>query len=233
MKKPIAILANWKSNKTIKEAEEWVKEVSNFQFPIFNFIRVILCPPFISLPTLKRLILKYKLPVKLGSQDVSPFENGPYTGEISARMLKDLADYVIIGHSERRKYFGETDKMVVQKVKLAVKYGLIPVVCISNLKQVDYLTKDEEVRTTSLLILYEPLFAIGSGQPDTPGNANKMAFKIKGVLGKETKVLYGGSINPKNVASFLSQPEVFGVGVGGASLDPQEFLKIIENALKI
>ena len=176
MKKRVTILANWKSNKTLEEAEEWIKKFKSMWHMtsgMWQKVNVVLCPSFVSLSFLRNLVFEYRLPIKLGAQNVSPFEDGPYTGEVSARMLKDFVDYALIGHSERRKYFGESDQMVIQKMKMAVKYGLTPIVCISNLEQANYLATSYQLPAT-YHILYEPLFAIGSGQPDTPENTKKM-----------------------------------------------------------
>lgn len=230
------ILANWKSNKTLEEGKKWLKQFNNLirkNSLNFDNFRIILFPPLTHLAILHLLVDKYNLALKLGAQNISPFEEGAYTGEVSARSVVNLVNYVLIGHSERRKYFAETDKMVAQKVKMAVKYGLIPVICISNLNQVNYLITTDQLPITNFFILYEPLFAIGSGQPDNPENANKFAQRIKKIVGKKTQVLYGGSVTEENVISFLSKPEISGVGVGGASLDPYQFYKIIKNAQKI
>lgn len=218
------IIGNWKSNKNEKEALQWLEVVGPGIMRIEN-LEISIAPQFSLLNLLNKEIKDEHYQLSLSAQDVSPFEEGSYTGEVSAKSLTGLIKYVLIGHSERRKYFGETDEMIVQKVKMALKYGLIPIVCISNLKQARHFDTNH--------ILYEPLFAIGSGESDTPEHANQMARKIKETLGESTNVLYGGSVDSENVISFVLQSQVDGVCVGGASLNPQEFLKIIENASAI
>lgn len=216
------IVANWKSNKTILEAEEWFKTFNNSQLTINKEEKkVIICPPFALLPKVKGLIVNSQLPIVVGAQDVSPFEEGAYTGEVAGRLLKEFADYVIIGHSERRRNFLESDEILFKKVELAKKYGLTPIFCVQ-----DATTKIPE---NVGIVAYEPVFAIGTGNPDTPENAEEIAIKIK--TNKSTiSVLYGGSVTSKNIKGFTQMPNIDGVLVGGASLDAQEFYAIIQNS---
>lgn len=164
----------------------------------------------------------------VGAQDVSPFAEGAYTGEVSAQQVREFATYVIIGHSERRKDFGETEEIISRKIDQAIKNSLIPIVCISDIKQIGNL-KFEIGNSSSLVVAYEPLSAIGSGEADDPKNADEMARKIKEIT-PDVFVLYGGSVSAENVHDFTQMPHIDGVLVGGASLDPQEFSKIITNA---
>jgi triosephosphate isomerase len=227
--KKLFVVGNWKSNKTVKEAEEWIKEFTgtwNMEYGTQENLEIILCPPFTLLYYLKLQVTSYKLQVKLGAQDISPFPDGAYTGEISARMLKDLGvEYVIIGHSERRKYFKEDMQMLENKVREAFDAGLSPIFCVQE--------KTTPVPEGVKIVAYEPVFAIGTGTPDTPENANEIAKIIKERLGGNTVVLYGGSVIPENVKRFYQQENINGILVGGASLDPEKFLKIIEHASKI
>lgn len=226
------ILANWKANKTIAEATAWLQHIiSNIDDLLFKDKEIIICPPFTFLSNLKSYIIDHKLPLKLGAQDISQFEDGSYTGEVTGRMLQNLVDYVIIGHSERRKNFGETDEIVSKKVEMALKYNLIPIICVSEMSQTEVFKKFL-IHNSEFIILFEPLFAIGSGQADTPENANLMAQKIKEILPK-SEILYGGSVVAENVCSFLAQPLISGVGVGKASLTSTSFLQILENASKV
>src|SRR3990167_4622193 len=158
-------------------------------------------------------------PIMVGAQDLSPFDSGAYTCEESAKILKQFVDLAIIGHSERRKNFNETPKIIEQKVKQAIEHDIIPLVCVQD--------KDTPVPEGVKLIAYEPLFAIGSGNPDTPSGAGEVA---KSFIQKipEIEVLYGGSVTSENVKSFCQEESIGGVLVGGASLDPNEFIKIIE-----
>jgi len=236
--KKLFIIANWKSNKTIEETEEWLHDFSDG----FNKANIksedkktIIAPPFTSLEHARYCSRNLKLSLEFAAQDVSTFNEGAYTGEVSAKQIKELADYVIVGHSERRQNLGEDEDVVHKKLEQVFKYELIPILCVSNFDQVQ--SSKFKVQSYSskfkvnnrVLIAYEPLFAIGSGKPDTPESADEMGKKIKETLG-EIPVLYGGSVTSENVASFTRMPHIDGVLVGGASLDPLEFLEIIKNA---
>ncbi len=220
--KKLYIIANWKSNKTESEAKDWLHKFSifNFQFSISGK-EIIICPPFTLLPILKSYILNHKLNIKLGAQNISPFSEGAYTGEINAKQIKELADYVIIGHSERRKNFLENDEMLERKVNLAKANNLISIFCIQS--------RNTFVPKNTDIVLYEPIEAIGTGIPDNPRNANEVAEFTKSNNPVKV-VLYGGSVNPGNVSSFTAMPHIDGVGVGTASLGVLEFLEIIKNA---
>lgn len=221
--KKLFIIANWKSNKTIKETEEWLHDFSEeFKRNPFSSENkeVIVTPSFTLLEHANYCLSNLKVPIKFAAQNISPFSEGSYTGEVSAGQIKELADYVIVGHSERRNHFSENDEMVNKKIEQALKHELMPILCISDIAQIS---------NFQLIIAYEPLFAIGSGQADTPENADQMATRIKKVLG-EIPVLYGGSVTGDNVKSFTSMPNIHGVLVGGASLNPLEFLEIVKNA---
>ena len=226
------IVGNWKSNKTLQQVETWLAEFSIFNFQFSNK-EVIICPPFTLLSTLKSSIINHQSSIRLGAQDISPFEEGAYTGAVSGKQIKEFADYVLIGHSERRKHFGETEEIIVQKIEQALKHDVIPILCVSSLAQIsklktqNYSSKLKNSGKT-MIIAYEPLFAIGSGNPDTPENVESVAKEIKTIL--TVLVIYGGSVTAKNVKSFTQMPHINGVLVGKASLDPQEFLKIITNA---
>lgn len=216
------IIGNWKSHKTISEAREWFATISSYksQFDNLTDKTIILCPPFHLLQLSSACIQEYALPFSLGAQDVSPFAMGAYTGEIAAEQIKEFAEYVLIGHSERRKNFAETDEMIAQKVQKALEAGLKPVVCVQG--------KDTPVPQGVTMIAYEPIFAIGTGNADTPEDAEDVlkTFKEKGF----ESTIYGGSVNPDNVNSFTSQPSVSGVLPGTDSLDPQLFANVILNS---
>jgi triosephosphate isomerase len=236
--KKLFIVANWKSNKTIKETEKWLHDFSD-GFNKANIKledkKIIIAPPFTSLEHAHYCSGNLELSLEFAAQDVSPFRDGAYTGEVSAKQIKELADYVIVGHSERRKDFGEDEEMVNQKLEQSLKQDLTPILCVSNLKQIHNSTlrlrsgQEFIIHNSNCIVAYEPLSAIGSGHPDTPENADTIAQKVKKELG-ETPVLYGGSVTSGNVKSFTSMSDIDGVLVGGASLDPLEFLKIIKNA---
>ena len=219
----LLIVANLKSYKTKIEAKEWldafakIKEIENN----LNEKEIIICPSFQLLFMFSSYAGDKLLPVKIGAQNVSPFDEGAYTGEVSARQIKDFADFVLIGHSERRKNFGETDDMLSKKTETSLKYGLTPIFLVQG--------KDNLIPRGAEIIAYEPVFAIGSGNPDTPENADQVASSLKS-KNDTYKILYGGSISPENVRSFTGMPSISGVLVGSASLNPEEFIKIIQNA---
>lgn len=233
--KKLLIVANWKSNKTVREATEWLNKVLSIKYStyakasagkqVLSNLEIVICPPYTLLHGFFNT--KYQIPdtFKLGAQDVSPFPDGAYTGEISARMLKELdVTYVLIGHSERRKYFKEDEVMLENKVREALDVGLIPIFCIQDKTT----PLPEEVK----IIAYEPIFAIGSGEPDSPENANEVAKAYQERRGQETVVLYGGSVNQDNVMAFCQQANLSGVLVGGASLEPGKFSEIIHHVGK-
>ncbi|MEX2013196.1 MAG: triose-phosphate isomerase family protein, partial [Candidatus Levyibacteriota bacterium] len=152
----------------------------------------------------------------------SEFSEGAYTGEVNASQVKEFAEYVIIGHSERRKNFNEDDNLLDKKVSMAVSQEIIPIFCVS-----DAIMK---IPSAVKIVAYEPIFAIGTGDADSPDDAEKVARKIKDNNGNVERVLYGGSVDPSNVSLFTRMENTDGVLVGGGSLDASEFLKIIQNA---
>lgn len=224
--KKLFVVGNWKSNKTIWEAEEWIKQVLSIKYLVLSNLEIIICPPFTLLYPLRSLIINNQLPITLAAQDISPFPNGAYTGEVSGRMLRDLGvDYVLIGHCERRKYFKESEQLLENKVREALDFGLMPIFCVQG--------KTTPTPEGIKFLAYEPVFAIGTGSPDTPANANEVAQVLKQRVGKEAVVIYGGSVTPENVADFCRQDFIAGVLAGGASLDAGKFFEIVENAIKI
>lgn len=235
MKKTL-IVANWKENLTTAEAERWVGELNKELRSKNQGTEVVICPSFVLVPVINSLFSILDSPHRLGAQDVSRFEEGQYTGEVSAKMLKDFVKYVIVGHSERRKYFGETDGDVAAKSVLSLKYGLIPIVCVSTVEEVRGWKVDAGKEAGRLMLedtifVYEPVGAIsteGQFHPDDPEHANSMAKEIKDIVGQNVRVLYGGSVNAKNAKDFVSQPDIDGVLVGQASLDAEEFTKIVD-----
>ncbi|HYK09099.1 MAG TPA: triose-phosphate isomerase family protein [Candidatus Eisenbacteria bacterium] len=218
MKQPL-IIGNWKSNKNEAEVEEWFAHAS--PSIISSQAEVILCPPFPLLPLCKKLIQQHQLSWKIGAQDVSPLPEGKHTGAVSAKLLGDFVHYVLIGHSERRNEFKETDEMLFEKVKRVKEVGLIPVFFVQD--------KETPIPEGIGIVAYEPVFAIGTGTPDTPEHAEEVVGYFKTVK-KVPTVLYGGSVDEKNVALFMACPSIDGVVPGGASLDPAVFTALINNA---
>jgi len=221
------IVANWKSNITNLEAKSWIEGL-NIKDLDLTSKEVVICPSFPLLNDLKAYSLSNNSLIKVGAQDISPFGEGSFTGEVNGKQLGDFAQFVIIGHSERRKNFSESNEIVNLKIKRALEFGLIPIVCVSDLEQVkafQEITKEKQ----NFIIAYEPLFAIGSGSADTPENASQAIGSIKSIMGNVV-VLYGGSVTSSNINQFSKMPNIDGVLIGKASLNPVEFLQIIKNA---
>lgn len=217
--KSLYIVANWKSNKTIYQAEEWFRTMNNSPVTFNKEKEIIVCAPFTLLPKVKELTVNCKLSIVVGVQNISPFDEGAYTGEINGKQIKEFADYVLIGHSERRKYFGETEDLLKAKVKMANKYNLKTIFCADS--------EESFIPEGISIITYEPPTSISPAPADTPENAQKAAFALKA---KNTcPILYGGNVTSGNVSSFTQMDSIDGVLVGRASLDAQEFYKIIKN----
>lgn len=211
-------MANFKSNKSLSEVLDWISVVGP-QLQKREDIKVVVCPSFVDLEETKKAVLVGNYPLMVGSQDLSPFPEGAYTGEEAATQLKELVDLAILGHSERRKNFGESDEMVAEKVLQAQKVEIIPLLCVQD--------ENTPIPEGVDLVAYEPIFAIGTGTPDTPANANEVAKKLK-ERRENLTVLYGGSVNEENIKAFLQQENIFGCLIATASLDPQQFLKVME-----
>ena len=246
MRKPI-IAGNWKMNKTPQEAAELIAELKTLVKDAAS--QVVVCVPAVDIPAAVQAVRGSK--IKVGAQNVHFKESGAYTGELSAGMLKACkVDYVIIGHSERRQYFGETNETVNLRTLAAVKAGLIPIVCVGEKKEqreagytddlVTYqtltaltgLTKEEVAK---VVIAYEPVWAIGTGLTATDEQANETIAVIRKAVaakyGKATagkvRIQYGGSMNPGNVKGLMAQPEIDGGLIGGASLKAEDFSKVV------
>ncbi len=244
------IIANWKMNpQTAEEALRLVKGVSAQR--LSKNIKLIIAPPFVYLDLVKKNCGKE---IKLAAQNISWAERGAYTGEISGLMVKNLGcDYVIIGHSERRHKMGETDEMINLKLKEAFKVGLVPVLAVGEKEPNDDIIKvlTRQIKSAlegigvseigRLIIAYEPVWAIstsGIGMIDTPDHALSAALLIKKIIGNlygsqwtaDLPVLYGGSMTSENAYDFITQTGISGALVGGASLELQDFIKIIKTA---
>lgn len=220
------IVANFKQNFDLKQLDSWLKDFLT-HFSATPDKQVIIAGTYLHLPTL----LARQMNFSISAQTVSPFDQGAHTGSVGARELKGLVTYCLVGHSETRLESGITDKQVAKAAKLLVGHGITPIICVDT----PYLESQINVLKTELLSLkdlffaYEPLSAIGSGHPDTPENANQVAFKIKTLTSKSFPVIYGGSVNAENVRGFTTQEFIDGVLVGRESLDPISFQKIIDN----
>jgi triosephosphate isomerase len=224
--KKLLIAGNWKSNKTNAEARQWVEQIQQMggQFPSAEQVEVICFAPFTTLSVLQWDFTSRKLPFSLGAQNISKFKEGSYTGEIHGHQIQELASWVLIGHSERRMNLGESEEDVEQKVLQAKEAGLKIIFCVSD--------SQTPIPAGVDSIAYEPIASIGTGTPDTPQNAQQVCSQLKGKF-PSAKVLYGGSVTEENVSSFLNQPDIDGVLVGGASLDPKKFFQIIQKAAQL
>jgi triosephosphate isomerase (TIM) len=240
------IAGNWKMNTTVAEA---VKLVSDMRAALNNTdgVEIAVCPPYVSLAAVHDILKDSS--IKVGAQNMYFEEKGAYTGEISPYMLEPLCDYVIIGHSERRQYFGETNEIVKRKIQAAVKAGLEPILCVGEkLAEYEAGTTVEVVHKQltgalggmamphGLVIAYEPIWAIGTGKAATGLQANKVISQIRqNVAGlynaaraNDLRILYGGSVTAENIAEFVGQPDIDGALVGGASLKTDQFVSIVK-----
>ena len=230
-------------NKTSSEALEFAKEINEFEF---NKVDVLIAPSFVTLESLRKNL---KDEIKVAGQNVSEFDNGAYTGEISTTMLKDIGvEDVIIGHSERREKFSESDEIINAKVKKALEDDLSVILCLGESleikeegKEVDFV-RDELLNSLdgvddleNLTIAYEPIWAIGTGKTCSSEDAEIMCREIRniinekyGEISQKTRILYGGSVKPSNAGEILSKENIDGVLVGGASLKASDFIEIIK-----
>ncbi len=242
------IAANWKMNKGLSDAAQFVKDF----LPLvegLGGVEVLLCPPFTALGAVGWGLAEHRT-VGLGAQNMHQEASGAFTGEISSAMIKDVGcSHVILGHSERRAIFGESDALVGAKVRVAVASGLVPVLCIGEtlaereagqtgavnrrqlLAGIDGLTADQVSR---LIIAYEPVWAIGTGKNCNPAEAQTTTQAIRQVVAQSygaeaaalVRIQYGGSVKPENIGQYMTQPDIDGALVGGASLDPTSFAAI-------
>lgn len=237
------ICGNWKMNKTSSEALEFAKEINEFEF---NKVDVLLAPSFVTLESLRENL---KDEIKVAGQNVSEFDDGAYTGEVSTSMLKDIGvEDVIIGHSERREKFSESDEIINAKVKKALEDDLSVILCLGESlevkeegKEIDFV-RDELLKSLdgvedleNLTIAYEPIWAIGAGKTCSLEDAENMCKEIRNIINEkygevsqQIRILYGGSVKPSNAGEILSKENIDGVLVGGASLKASDFIEIIK-----
>jgi triosephosphate isomerase (TIM) len=253
MRKPI-IAGNWKMNKTITEAIELVNGLARNLYAVKD-VDIVVCPPFTALSEIAEIVMDSN--IYLGAQDLFWEEKGAFTGEISASMLKDAgAKFVIIGHSERRQYFNETNDSVNKKLKRALSTGLIPIVCVGERLEeressrtfevvedhvVNGLAGIDHKDIPNIIIAYEPVWAIGTGKTATPQQAEEVHEFIRQVLSRIysdeeaylTRIQYGGSVTPENIASLMAEPDIDGALVGGASLKIDSFTDIVRKSSEV
>ncbi|TCT18793.1 triosephosphate isomerase [Melghiribacillus thermohalophilus] len=247
------IAGNWKMNKLLGEAEGFVDQVKD-RVPDADQVESVICAPF---PFLASMVKRAEgSPVKIGAQNMYVEEKGAFTGEVSPVMLKDLGvSYVILGHSERRELFHETDEMVNQKVKAAFTHDLIPIICVgetleqrenhetmshieSQVKKALEGLSEEQVK--QIIIAYEPIWAIGTGKTASAEDANEVCAHIRKVVAETVssdaaeavRIQYGGSVKPANIDELLAQSDIDGALVGGASLEANSYLQLVEAGAK-
>ena len=247
------IAGNWKMNFDHLRAVAFVQKIAwtlkDAKFSPAE-VEVSVFPPFTDIRSVQTLIESDSLGFAFGAQDLSPFDDGAHTGDISGEFLKKLnCRYVIVGHSERRQDHHENDELVLAKTKAAVKHGLVPVICVGETN--DDLEKfgasavpvgqlravlAELAADSEIVVAYEPVWAIGSGQAATPAQAQEVCAALRAVIAEDlspevaeaTRILYGGSVKSANIASFMREKDIDGALVGGASLDAEEFAKIVQ-----
>lgn len=248
----LIIAGNWKMNKTVSEAADLVNGLL-IDLKDIHEIDMVVCPPFTSLSEVSGLVLSTN--VRLGAQNMSQHASGAYTGEISAGMLRDFSvKYVILGHSERRQYFNETDALVSVKAQAAHAAALRPIICVGETLEERESGVTEKVIETQIrgsldgidaskmadtVIAYEPVWAIGTGKTATSDQAQEVHAFIRKLLvsiydestAKVTRIQYGGSVKPNNARELMSQPDIDGALVGGASLEARSFTEIIKTCL--
>ncbi|MCK5219608.1 triose-phosphate isomerase [bacterium] len=248
MRTPI-IAGNWKLNYKQEQAGDLARQIVEATREVSD-VEVVLCPVYTSLETVRRIV--EHSPVKLGAQDMFWEESGAFTGEVSASLLKDAGcSLVIIGHSERRQYFNETNETVNRKVKAALTAGLIPIMCVGETLPEREAGKVESVISDHLLnglaglsseeiskiiIAYEPVWAIGTGKNATPDQAQEVHLLIRKLLAKvsdsktaeKVRIQYGGSVKPDNIKALMAQPDIDGALVGGAGLKAETFVPLVK-----
>jgi len=253
MRTPI-IAGNWKMNKNVTEAVELVRALRESTADVEK-VETVVCPPFVALAAVKEALVGSK--IGLGAQNVFWEEKGAFTGEIAAGMLKDLVTYVIIGHSERRQYFGETDATVNKRVKAALAHGLLPIMCVGETLAQREAGETAAVVTTqvmnglagltaeeakAIVVAYEPVWAIGTGRASSGADANAVIAQnirapLSTLFGEQVaqgiRVQYGGSVTPANIEEFMGASEIDGALVGGASLKVADFTIIITGTAQI
>jgi len=250
MRTPL-VAGNWKMNKTVAEARDLASTMSAKLREILNVEKVV-CPPYMAIPALAEILAGTG--IGLGAQNLHWEEKGAFTGEVSPGMVKEFCQYVIIGHSERRTYFGETDESVNKKLHAAMKAGIIPIVCVGEtLEQYEAGSTAEVVRrqvrvglagidaasAASIVVAYEPVWAIGTGKASSGENADFVHHQVirqalRELFGAQAadaiRILYGGSVTAANAAEFFAFADIDGALVGGASLKPDEFIAITKAA---
>lgn len=235
----IIIAGNWKMHKTQAESQEFLQVFKPLLYDTDESREVVLCIPFTALGTMSKIL--HGSQIQLGAQNIHWEAKGAYTGEIAGDMLTEMGiSYVVVGHSERRQYFGETDETANLRSIAAQHNRLTPILCVGETKSQRDAEETEsviinqvkrglvDVDQTNIVIAYEPIWAIGTGMTCAAKEANRVIGVIRSQLSNpKMSILYGGSVNPKNIDEIMAQPEIDGALVGGASLDPTGFARIV------
>lgn len=242
------IAGNWKMNTSLAEGLALVDSMMP-RLSAFDRVERIVCPPFVSIVAIAERLRGTSIHV--GAQNLHPEPKGAFTGEVAPSMLDGFATYVIVGHSERRQYFGEDDEFVNRKVHAALGVGMVPIVCVGETLEENERGEAESVVTrqvhtslagvvdlTRVIVAYEPIWAIGTGRAATAAGANATVGAIRKALASISdpiaaggvRIQYGGSVTPENFGEFITQPEIDGALVGGASLKPDQFVEIVRQA---
>ena len=250
MRKPL-IAGNWKMNTNLSEATSLVQTMLP-ELDRIAGVEKVLCPPFISLVAVRELIKGTS--VELGAQNMFSEDKGAYTGEVSPLMLIDLCEFVILGHSERRQYFAETDEIINKKIQKALDFGLTPILCVGERLEDNEAGRTEKIikgqvqaalagvnSTSHLVIAYEPIWAIGTGRAANGKQANATISLVRNTVAslwdsksaQAIRIVYGGSVTGENIAEFIAEPEIDGALVGGASLKANEFVSIVSQTASL
>ena len=253
MQRTPMIAGNWKMNKTADEAIDLVEEMLD-DLEALDGVDVVICPPFVALYPLTDLVEGST--IFLGAQNMHQSDAGAFTGEVSPLMLETMCDYVIVGHSERRQYFGETDEAVNEKVRAAYAHHLVPILCVGESAAQRQAGETQTIvglqlaaalhslpphQAREIVIAYEPIWAIGTGVACAAEDANVTIGYLRGqlrqlyspVVSGAVRILYGGSVTPKNIDELMRQPEIDGALVGGASLKADDFVRLCARATEI
>lgn len=236
MRRPL-VVANWKMNTNLSDAIVLATAVRDGVENISG-IEVVLCPPSIWLTEVSQIISKDIGHLGLGAQNIHFMADGSYTGEISASMVRDIAKYVILGHSERRQNFAETNGIVARKAAAAIDAGLIPIICVGEQEKSEKSVSEvvAELRESlsginkneldQIIVTYEPVWAVGADEPAEPQYVARVINQLREVVSAQTPILYGGDVNSGNIYSFVQRPEIDGVLIGRDSLNAPGFIKI-------
>jgi triosephosphate isomerase (TIM) len=226
----VYLVANLKSQLNHSQASDWLEKVVPLPPISSSKLKVVICPTFTQVSIFKDNLESLSAPCTVGAQTVSSHPAGKHTGDVPASALQNLVTHCLVGHSERRSSYQETDRDVSIQSRHLIDHKITPIICFdqSNLDTQIKDLKTQKINPLSCLFAYEPVSAIGTGQPESPDIAENVAMKLVSLVGQPVTILYGGSVSPQNISSFLEKPHLNGVLVGSNSLDPLIFKKLIK-----